>query len=844
MQINQYPPPNPELVRQNENEQESRHESQPWPHRGLSYPPQVPEQPYHGQGEQGQNVYSGGYIGQSQGMVPPYPPPNDNGQRALGSAQRPRIDWLEGIPGVDALLSEPGRRSLRPTTSEGTVVDPMVPAGHGQRLALEIPSGSMTLGPRQVHMIGNTPGVNQESDRPHRTATMAIRDLIEPIPRDTVDIPFIGSSERRWSAPMATAVNAKQSADGISVTPAFHVTGTESNYLYATARRAQAPATDDATPRPRLLPGHYYYDPKIAPSPSPRTQLQYSAASNSSGEPSEDRHRVEPLASLPFPPGDLYTSGPATFKSETTQLDPDRLLPLGHSPGPHVLLSASVEHHYDAQHELSPHAYPRAHQQQSLPPHIQLSTSGHGYHMREPTEQQSYPNPPWNRSPQGYLHRSQLGHSRPHDHSIPLSASPHSQVYTSDAGSPGTRRDYESSQDQLSPTTTSRSSSIAASQYSPVFTIQPTSSANNLKSIPYYATLRPGPSGSRQARPRTGPELLGNAVQVPSTPSPVLSEAPNPLAISRRRRGSSRPRNPTSARSMPNLLYTSDVGISVTDAASSQRQAVISEEPSQTDVPHLFSGRPSGAHTVGTVTTRECGMDIVMREAPPPPPTSGTIMDAQLKRISGRTTDEKATQISSRGADAWRLHVHQEPPRRAKSVESLGGRVLQYPLNDVRGQLGPIRGSGDRGSSRAPQTFSFSQQELETGMILQEMSTGRMEAATVRENTPQPADLVAPATTGSTSSRHPFVLIDCASALLRYSRSRFFVANGPLMQNNYTELAESINYLGAEMQRIESTFTGQAMHEWISTVSNMEEYKDLERFTRHIGRGHYLALKI
>lgn len=309
---------------------------------------------------------------------------------------------------------------------------------------------------------------------------------------------------------------------------------------------------------------------------------------------------------------------------------------------------------------------------------------------------------------------------------------------------------------------------------------------------------------------------------------------------------------------MPNLLYISDAGNPVADALLSHRQTVIAEEPTQIDMPLGLSGKKFMPRTIGTVTPPGHGTetDAVMREAPPLPSMLKTSIDARLKQ---RAPSEKTVQISSRGADAWRLHAPQETPRRAKSVEHLVGRVSQYPVSAVRDQQVLIRGSKDRNPGRDGIRSSFSLQELETGKILQEMSSGLVEATPAQENIPQPAELVMPAIPGPASSEHagemgvqsttpvqltigiesyknPFVLIDCALALVRYSRSRFFVANGPLMQNNYTGLAETINYLGTEMQRIESTFTGQAMQEWINTVYNVEEYKDLERLTRYIAQ--------
>jgi len=902
MPINQYPPPDPELVRQSQREQEPRYEPQSWAHRGLSYPPpQVPaaEQQYYGQGQQGENISSGSCIGESQGTIPSYPAPSGDDQQTMESTQKPRVDWLEGVPEMQALLSaQAERRSLQVTDSEVEEIAPqpssvpMIPAN--QRLILEIPSqerGCMRTESHEggirgrqhghVHKLG-TPSVRQElDDRPHRTASMAIRDLIEPTsPRDTIDrIPrppaLVGGGGpellayvRRWSAPGATAESAKISASDIGTAPTFHVTGAESHYLYAS--RVQEPASDytSAAPRPRLIPGHYYYDSSVSSSPSPYTQLQYglepgyptttSAGRAPAGSPA--RYRVEPSASLPpAPHGHQYTSAPATFRPETTQLDPDPHVPLSRSPAPLAQLLPGVELQpgsYSARREPSPH--PRSHRRQSLSPYGQVCLPRNEDCIHGPAESHAYTNPPSSRPSHDHDHRygSQLGYPRTQDRNYLPSPSPHSQTYTSDTGS--TRR--ESSQDPLSPTTSSRSSSVATSLYPPAFTLQPTTTpsfAKNLKSTPYYATLRPGPAGSKQAWLQTGPWPLGNAIREPPTPLPPLPEASKPLPSSRRRRGSSRPRHPTSTRSMPNLLYMSEVGSSVRDAFSPQRQTVISEEPSQTDIPQGFSSGQSGAHTIGTLTPRGHETDAVMREAPP---LLDTIMDARLK---SRTPSENTAQISSRGADAWRLHAPQEPPRRAKSVEDLGGRASQYPVSAVRDQPGPVRGSRDRSPSRGGTCSSFSQQELETGMILQEMYTGGMEATPAGENIPQPADLVIPAIPGparehggvgvqpappaqltiaTETYRNPFVLIDCALAFLRYSRSRFFVANGPLMQNNFTELAESINYLGTEMQRIESTFTGQAMREWINTVYNVEEYKDLERLTRYIGKGHNLVL--
>ena len=910
IQVNQYPPPDPKLVRQNQREQEPRYEPQPWPHRGLSYPPpQVPEQPYYGPGEQGQNVCSGGYAGESQGTISSYPPPNENSRQAIDSTQRPRVDWLEGVPEVQELLNAPDRRSLRVAESERNAVNPVVPQSSSvpmtammpasQRLTLEIPSqerGRVPPGshdghargrePGQMHVTDQTPNVIQQPDRTHRTASMAIRNLIEPSPRDTVDrsprppgsigggVSELPTYVRRWSAPGATAENAKQPTPDA---PAFHVTGTESNYLYATASAStQVPAIDHI-PRPRLLPGHYYYDHSAPLSPSSHTRLHrdfepsYSTSSSTSRD-REPSHRVEESASLP---PHSHQFEPATSRPATIQLDLDRRVPLSDnqttlsgSSGPNAQLSASIElqpaaGNYGARREPSTHVHPRAPYRQSLSPRSQVYMPENESHMHESTKSHTYPNPPASHSTYDHLHSSQPGYSKPQGRNAPLFASPYSQPYTSDASS--TRQ--ESPRDQLSPTTTSRSSSIATSQYSPAFTLQPTTTPNlakNLKSTPYYATLKPPTSGSKHTRSQTGSWPFDNAILESPTPSSALLEAPKSLLSSRRKRGSSRPRNPTSTRSMPNLLYMPGTSNPVTDAFSSQRETAISEEPSQMVMAQYFSGTPSGAHTFGTVIPQGSGTDAMMR-APPPSSTFETIMDARLKMVPERTPSKKNAQVSSRGADAWRLHVPPESPRRAKSVENIGGWVSQYPVSGVRDKPGYVRGSRDRSPSRASQPLgahsSFSQQELETSRILQEMSTGWIEAASAQENIPQRAGLVMPAVSRPASSEHgggqgvqptptveltiaietfrnPFVLIDCASALLRYSRSRFFVANGPLMQNNYTELAESINYLGTEMQRIESTFTGQAMQEWINTVYNMEEYRDLERFTRYISKAH------
>ncbi|KAF8425452.1 hypothetical protein EV426DRAFT_595128 [Tirmania nivea] len=866
MQINQYAPSDSELVRQNQREQKPRYQPQSWPHQGLP----TAEQSYYTRNEQGQNICSGG----SQGTIPSYVSSNDN-QQAMGSTQTPRVDWVDGVAEVQALLRAPDRTSLQATESGMTAVNPIVSqlspvpaADANQELTLEIPSQERGHIPLWSHEGG-------AHDRPYRAASMAIRDLIEPTSPDTVDrnpqppgAIAGGGSEllsyaRRSSAPLTTAESAKQPASA----PMFHVTGTESNYLYATASSSdQGPVIDyaSAAPRPRLLPGHCYYDPNASLSPSPHTRLQYSWEPGCSTTPSrvpfQDRSRVEPSASLPpVLHGHQNSSEPATFRPETIQLDPDRHVPLSRSPVPPALLSASVRDlrpgNCDTRREPSPHAHLRAHSQHTLSPLSQAYNLGTEYRICGPAEAHAYSSQPSNRSSRDHQHSSQLGYSRSQGCGTSPSASPHNQSFTSNA----TRR--EPPQDQHSHSTTSHSTSTATLQYSPAFTLQPittSSSAKNLKSTPYYATLRPAPSGSKQAWSPTGSSSLDITIGESTTTSPALPEVPKPLPSSRRRRGSSRHRNPTSTRSMPNLLYKSETDNLVTDAFSSQRQTMISEESSQTDEPQGFSGWQSGPRTVGTVTPRGHETDVVMSGAFPPPRPE-TIIDARLKEIPRRTPGEK-TAISLRGADAWRLHIPQEPPRRAKSVENLGGRVSQYSVSSVRDQPGPVRSSRDRSPSRAMQPTgtcsNFSKEELETGLILQEMSTGLMEA---HDNMSKPADLVMPAIPVPPSSkqdgevgpqpippvqltiaigtfRNPFVLIDCALALLRYSRSRFFVANGPLMQNSYTELAESINYLGTEMQRIESTFTGQAMQEWIKTVYNVEEYKDLEKLTRYISQ--------
>ncbi|RPB27038.1 hypothetical protein L211DRAFT_865948 [Terfezia boudieri ATCC MYA-4762] len=846
MPINQYPPPAPERARQ------CQREPQPWANRGLSYPPpQVPaaEQPCYERREQERNISSCGYVKESIA----YPPSDDNEQQTMDSTQKPRVDWLERVPDVQALLSTRlNRRPLRFTESEGTAVEdivpepspvPIVPAhqrlvlAQERRMPVESHGGEGARGRQlgQAHVIGRP---RQEPDRPHLTASMAIRNLIEPTSPPAPDAidetprpagstcgadSEISSLVRRWSAPGATAEGAKQSAPDVGTAPTFHVTGAESNYLYATA---------GASSRPRLIPGHYYYDTNTSPgpsphSPSPHTALQCSlepgyCATSASREQSQDRYRVEPPASLPpAPHGHQYTSGPAAFRPETNQRDSGWRVPLSSS--------LAVEH-------------------------SQVYNPGSADCIHGPVESHTYPNPSSNRSSHDYRHKTSFVYSGSQDRATP-SASPNSHAYCSGAGS--TRR--ESPQDQFGSTTTSRSSSIATSQYSPGVTVQHTvtpSSAKNLKSTPYYATLRPVSSGSRQPWSQTASWPLDNDIH--ESPTSLLPEATKLLPSFRRRRGSSRPRYPTSTRSMPNLLYISDAGNPVADALLSHRQTVIAEEPTQIDMPLGLSGKKFMPRTIGTVTPPGHGTetDAVMREAPPLPSMLKTSIDARLKQ---RAPSEKTVQISSRGADAWRLHAPQETPRRAKSVEHLVGRVSQYPVSAVRDQQVLIRGSKDRNPGRDGIRSSFSLQELETGKILQEMSSGLVEATPAQENIPQPAELVMPAIPGPASSEHagemgvqsttpvqltigiesyknPFVLIDCALALVRYSRSRFFVANGPLMQNNYTGLAETINYLGTEMQRIESTFTGQAMQEWINTVYNVEEYKDLERLTRYIAQ--------
>lgn len=374
----------------------------------------------------------------------------------------------------------------------------------------------------------------------------------------------------------------------------------------------------------------------------------------------------------------------------------------------------------------------------------------------------------------------------------------------------------------------------------------------------------------------SGPSIHGQrsladiraALPLPLPPPPQPTSRRRPTESRRRRSGA---RTPAASRSMPNLLESTPLEVNPGSRPQQKAPTPIleNEGDGRPDAPLPRQSRQAEIRATAKALRQATDTDVVMRDAPPRHP--GVITMADYYRVGLDTARASAPLLPvtqegsmSRRDNSWRLQPPAELPRRSKSVDMLGIRNLAPSAVSGASAAGPSVAiaappTENKGKEKATALGSgFSEAELETSRILTEMSAHHeLYLASKLQQLQQPR--ASPSFSVSTSSsvlgdhdktvsaspalsasaqphRNQFVLIDCAKAFKRYSRSYYTVGNGPMIQNKLTDFVENLRYHASEMLRIESRFTHEAMQEWISDNHEVDEYTTMVTMTNYIGK--------